>query len=233
MLDHTDRQLARLVDFLEVSGRLDNTLVLVLSDNGASQEGGPKGFVNAMGPYNLVHESTDAKLARLDDIGGPDTHSNFPWGWAMVANTPLKRYKQNTHGGGVRDPLVDLVARGHRRRRRAPPPVRPRQRRRADAARPARRGSPRRGERRGPAADRGDELPPDIRRRRAPRPGKTVQYFEMFSHRGIWIDGWKAVAYHAPGHAARRRRLGALRPRATTSTRCTISPPPSPTAWPR
>ncbi len=106
MLDHTDRHLGRLVEFLEVTEQLDDTLVLVLSDNGASQEGGPLGFVNALGPYNLIHESTETKLARLDDIGGPDTHTNFPWGWAMAANTPLKRYKQNTHGGGIRDPLV-------------------------------------------------------------------------------------------------------------------------------
>ncbi|MEZ5340364.1 MAG: sulfatase-like hydrolase/transferase [Acidimicrobiales bacterium] len=106
MLDHADQQLARIIDFVEASGQRDNTLILVLSDNGASQEGGPLGFVNALGPFNLIHEPMDAKLARIDDIGGPDTHSNFPWGFAMAANTPLKRYKQNTHGGGIHDPLI-------------------------------------------------------------------------------------------------------------------------------
>src|SRR5262249_54697742 len=84
----------------------EDTLVLVLSDNGASQEGGPLGFINAMGPYNLRPEPIGDKLRRIDDIGGPDTHSNFPLGWAMASNTPLRRYKQNTHGGGIRDPLV-------------------------------------------------------------------------------------------------------------------------------
>ena len=59
-------------------------------------------------------------MGRIDYIGGPDTHSNFPWGWAQCANTPLKRYKQNTHGGGIRDPLVlswpaGLPARGELR----------------------------------------------------------------------------------------------------------------------
>ena len=78
----------------------------MLSDNGASQEGGPLGMVNAMGPYNFTPEPMPEKIARIDDIGGPDTHSNFPRGWAMASNTPLKRYKQNTHGGGIRDPLV-------------------------------------------------------------------------------------------------------------------------------
>ena len=106
--------------FLEQSGQLDDTLVIVMSDNGASQEGGPLGMVNAMGPYNLRREPMEEKIARIDDIGGPDTHSNFPLGWAMAANTPLRRYKQNTHGGGIRDPLViswpkGLAARGELR----------------------------------------------------------------------------------------------------------------------
>ena len=89
MLDHADVHLARLIAHLEVSGQLDDTLILVLSDNGASQEGGPQGFVNALGPYSGIPEPMDEKLSRLDDIGGPDTHTNFPWGWAMTGNTVL------------------------------------------------------------------------------------------------------------------------------------------------
>ncbi len=198
MLDHTDQQLARVIDFLDRSGRLENTLVMVLSDNGASQEGGPKGFVNAMGPYNLIHESTEAKLARLDDIGGPDTHSNFPWGWAMVANTPLKRYKQNTHGGGVRDPLVvswpagisDAGALRHQFAHVSD--VVPTLLELLEIEPPAEVNGvaqqPIEGTSFLAAVNDGDAAT-----------GKQVQYFEMFSHRGIWIDGWKAVAYHAPG----------------------------------
>ena len=106
MLDHADRHLARLIAFLDTAGIRDNTLILVLSDNGASQEGGPLGFVNAMGPYNFRPEPIAEKLRRIDDIGGPDSHTNFPHGWAMASNTPLRRYKQNTHGGGIRDPFV-------------------------------------------------------------------------------------------------------------------------------
>src|SRR5262245_34305755 len=83
---------------------LANTIIIVTSDNGASQEGGPLGFVNSLGPRNARDESFAEKLARIDEIGGPQTHSNFPHGWAMAANTPLRRYKQNTHGGGIRDP---------------------------------------------------------------------------------------------------------------------------------
>ena len=106
MLHHFDAHLGRVITTMERTGQLDDTIVMVLSDNGASQEGGPLGFVNAMAPFNMVPESLDDKLARIDDIGGPDTHSNFPHGWAMAANTPLRMYKQNTHGGGIRDPLI-------------------------------------------------------------------------------------------------------------------------------
>ncbi|KAB2910433.1 MAG: arylsulfatase, partial [Hyphomicrobiaceae bacterium] len=120
MLDHADQHLARLVSFLQRTGAAEDTLVLVLSDNGASQEGFLWGMVNAMGPYNAIPEPMPVKLERIDEIGGPNSHSNFPMGWAMASNTPLKRYKQNTHGGGIRDPLVlswpkGIAARGELR----------------------------------------------------------------------------------------------------------------------
>src|SRR5271166_7064181 len=71
-----------------------------------SQEGGPIGVLDEMRHFNSMREDLDAAVARLDDIGGPNSHSNIPWGWAQAGNTPLKWYKQNTHGGGVRDPLI-------------------------------------------------------------------------------------------------------------------------------
>ena len=101
MLNHADRHLHAADRISGQGGVRDNTLILVLSEYGASQEGGPLGFVNAMGPNNFRPEPMPEKLRRLDDIGGPDTHSNFPHGWAMASNTPLRRYKQNTRGGGI------------------------------------------------------------------------------------------------------------------------------------
>jgi len=106
MLDHTDSQIGRLVAFLKELGLLDDTLFSLMSDNGASQEGGPTGVLDEMRYFNGMREDLDAAVARLDDIGGPNSHSNIPWGWAQAGNTPLKWYKQNTHGGGVRDPLI-------------------------------------------------------------------------------------------------------------------------------
>jgi len=158
MLDHADRQLARLIGFLETTAMLANTVVVVTSDNGASQEGGPLGYVNSNGPRNLRPESIAEKLARIHEIGGPKTHSNYPLGWAMAGNTPLRRYKQNTHGGGIRDPLVicwldGLPARGELRHQ-----FRPRLRSHTDASRSRWHRGAGRDQRCAPDADRGHEL---------------------------------------------------------------------------
>jgi arylsulfatase len=198
MLDHTDQHLGRLVEFLERAGVRDDTLILVMSDNGASQEGGPFGFVNAMGPFNFRGEPMEEKLARIDDIGGPDTHSNFPHGWAMASNTPLRRYKQNTHGGGIRDPLViswpkGLSARGE---------VRDRFAHACDVVptlldllgiQPPEQVA---GVKQMPLE--GESFAAALADPAAPRRVRS-QYFEMFGHRGLWKDGWKAVAFHPPG----------------------------------
>ncbi|HEY1879126.1 MAG TPA: arylsulfatase [Caulobacteraceae bacterium] len=200
MLNHADRELARLISFLEASGSIDNTLILVLSDNGASQEGGAFGFVNAMGPYNARPEPIAEKLARLDDIGGPTSHANFPLGWAMASNTPLRRYKQNTHGGGVRDPLVvswpaRIRARGE---------IRPQFAHACDLV-PTLLDvigivPPDRISGVGQTPLEGVSFAASFADPAAPARA-TPQYFEMFGHRGLWRDGWKAVAYHPPGLA--------------------------------
>lgn len=198
MLDHADRHLARLVAFLEEAGVKDDTLILVLSDNGASQEGGPLGFVNAMGPYNMKFEPMPEKLANIENIGGPDSHSNFPHGWAMASNTPLRRYKQNTHGGGIRDPLViswknGIAARGETR----------------DQFAHASDFTPTLLDMLGIASPEviagvpqmpleGVSFAASIADPAAPAKDSS-QYFEMFGHRGLWKDGWKAVAFHPPG----------------------------------
>ncbi len=105
-LDHTDDQIGRLVDGLRDLGRLDDTIVMVLADNGASQEGGPYGVMHEMKFFNGIFETPDEAVQRIDDIGGPHSHTNYPWGWAQCGNTPFKWYKQNTHEGGVHVPLI-------------------------------------------------------------------------------------------------------------------------------
>jgi len=197
-LDHTDHQIGRFVDFLEEIGELDNTLIMLISDNGASREGGPNGTVNEIRFFNAVRESLEANLEMIDELGGPLTYNHYPRGWAQAGNTPLKRFKQNTHGGGIRDPLivhwpkgikskgeirqqyhhvVDLVPTVYEIIGITPPdeyngvPQKPIE---------------------------GVSLAYTFNDGDAPTQ-KEVQYFEMFGHRGIWHDGWKAVTYHEWG----------------------------------
>ena len=105
-LDHTDDQIGRLIDGLRIMGQLDNTIVVVLADNGASQEGGPFGVMHEMKFFNGILESPDDAIERIDDIGGPHSHTNYPWGWAQCGNSPFRWYKQNTHEGGVHVPMI-------------------------------------------------------------------------------------------------------------------------------
>ncbi|MDG2262394.1 MAG: arylsulfatase, partial [Actinomycetota bacterium] len=105
-LDHTDVQIGRLIDFLEESGLLDDTMFVLISDNGASQEGGKHGTLNELAFFNQIRTPVESMLDRVDDIGGRTVYNNYPWGWAQVGNTPLRFYKQNTYEGGIRDPLI-------------------------------------------------------------------------------------------------------------------------------
>ena len=94
-LTHTDAQVARLVDFIEHDlAELDNTIVVVMSDNGASSEGGAKGSFNEQYFFNFVPESLEENLRRIDELGTPQGYNHYPWGWAWAGNTQLKRWKR-------------------------------------------------------------------------------------------------------------------------------------------
>ena len=208
-LEHTDAQIGRLVAALEHLGELDNTLLLLLSDNGASQEGGQFGVLHEWKYFNFVVESPDDAVARIDDIGGPDSHTNYPWGWAQAGNTPFKWYKQNTHEGGVHVPLIvhwprQIGAAAGRVAR----PVPPRQRHRADGLRDSRRDGACGLPRLRAAPVTGISMRYTLAGAEASRP-KDVQYYEMMGHRAIYSDGWKAVTRHTACRL-RRRRLGAV-----------------------
>lgn len=105
-LTHADAQLGRLISFLEASGRLDDTLLLVFSDNGASAEGGAVGSVNEHRFTSGLPESLADNLAHYDDWGGPRTYNHYSWGWAWAGNTPFKLWKRYTWLGGTRTPLI-------------------------------------------------------------------------------------------------------------------------------
>jgi arylsulfatase A-like enzyme len=199
-LDHTDTQIGRLVEGLRRLGRLDNTILMVLADNGASQEGGPYGVMHEMKFFNGILETPEQAVERIDDIGGPNSHTNYPWGWAQAGNTPFRWYKQNTHEGGVHVPLVvhwpagiDLEERGGLRSQFVHV---------SDIA---------------PTIyDLIDVEAPDVHHgvEQLPVTGRsfaeilddpsapaanTLQYFENGGSRALIAEGWKAVCRHLPG----------------------------------
>ncbi|WP_342379018.1 arylsulfatase [Myxococcus stipitatus] len=105
-LEHTDHHIGRLLKFLEETGELDNTLIMVISDNGASAEGGPHGSVNELKFFNNTPESLEQNLAALDDLGGPKYFNHYSWGWAWAGDTPFRRWKREVYRGGTTDPFI-------------------------------------------------------------------------------------------------------------------------------
>ena len=150
-LTHTDAQIGRVLSSLEELGALDNTLVMVFSDNGASAEGGKAGSVNEHRFTAHIRESMADNLAHYDDWGGFSTYNHYSWAWAWAGNTPHKLWKRYTWLGGTRTPLIvhwpGRIAEPGRGAR----PVRPRHRPHADDPGAAGLESPT-GRRRGPAA---------------------------------------------------------------------------------
>jgi arylsulfatase A-like enzyme len=106
-LSHADHQIGRLLDHLEETGELDNTIIVLVSDNGASGEGGPNGSVNENKIFNGLPDPIEEALPYLDDLGGPRTYNHYPTGWACAFNTPFKLWKRYSNWeGGTADPMI-------------------------------------------------------------------------------------------------------------------------------
>ena len=149
-LSHCDDQIGRLLDYLEEIEQLDNTIIVVVSDNGASGEGGPNGSVNENKIVNGIPDDLAENLAMLDELGGTKTYNHYPNGWAMAFNTPFKMWKRYSFNGGTCDPCIISWPAGIDRPRRDPRPVPPRHRHRPDAAGLPRRRAARRRSRASP-----------------------------------------------------------------------------------
>jgi arylsulfatase len=195
--EYTDAQVGRIVDYLEESGQLENTIVFYCADNGASGEGSPNGSVNENKFFNGWPDEIDQNLAMIDRLGTPDTYNHYPTGWAAAFSTPYRMFKRYSYQGGVCDPMViswpaGIKARGE---------VRHQYHHSTDVY---------------PTILEvcGVEMPEVVNgHRQSPLSGVSMvysfadadaatrtqtQYYEMLGTRGIWHQGWKAVAEHGP-----------------------------------
>jgi len=210
-LDYTDEQIGKFLDYLNETGQLNNTMIVVISDNGASPEGDSNGYTNMVLWGNSLSEGGNTSgfigynypsasnistmLTKLDEIGGPMSYPTYPLGWAMADNTPDRLYKWTTNEGGVHDAMIVYWPDGIKDK----------------------------GGIRNQFCHAIDVVPTvlEILGVQAPEEyngypqkpiegtsiaytfdnpneptHKIVQYFEMMGTRGLWYDGWKAVAFH-------------------------------------
>jgi arylsulfatase len=199
-LSYTDEQIGRVLDFLDHTGDLDNTVIVALSDNGASAEGGERGSINDGRLWNGAPAGRRELRARIDELGTSSAHNNYPWGWTMAGNTPFKRWKREVHEGGIADPCIvrwpahiEDSQRGTLRDHYAHAiDVFPTVLALAGITMPDQIESVQQAE-----LD-GTSFAEVLRDPALPSP-RTTQYFEMLSTRGIYQDGWKAVAFHPLG----------------------------------
>jgi arylsulfatase A-like enzyme len=196
--EYTDVQVGRVIDYLEESGQLDNTLIFYCADNGASGEGSPDGSVNENRFFNGYPDDIQSNLAMIDQLGSPDTYNHYPTGWAVAFSTPYRMFKRySQYAGGTADPMVIHWPKGMKAR----------------------------GEIRHQYHHCTDVVPtileccgltmPDVVDgvKQSPLAGvsmrysfdaadaptrKETQYYEMLSTRGIWHKGWKASTEHGP-----------------------------------
>jgi arylsulfatase len=119
-LEHCDYQFGRVLTNLENIGKLENTLIMVISDNGASSEGGVSGAFNEMSSFNYRYETFEEIFPRMDELGGTSSYNHYPWGWSWAGNTPFRRWKKEVYRGGCTDNLIvswpkGIKARGENR----------------------------------------------------------------------------------------------------------------------
>jgi arylsulfatase len=197
--EYTDAQIGRIIDYLENTGQLENTIIIHAADNGTSGEGSPNGSVNENKFFNGYPDSVEENLKLIDKLGGPDTYEHFPTGWAMGTSAPFRMFKRYSQfAGGTVDPLIISWPKGIKAR----------------------------GEIRHQYHHSVDIVPtileitglemPEVYKgvKQYPLSGKSmvytftakpndptnrhVQYYTLFGTRGLWKDGWMISSLHVP-----------------------------------
>ncbi|GGR16680.1 arylsulfatase [Agromyces mediolanus] len=195
--EYTDAQVGRIIDYLEESGQLENTLIIYAADNGASGEGSPNGSVNENKFFNGWPDEMEENLKLLEQLGTPATYNHYPTGWAAAFSTPYRMFKRYSYQGGVCDPLVIHWPAGIQ----ASGETRDQYHHSTDIV---------------PTILEACGVPvPDVVNHvpQSPLSGvpmnysfdapdapttKRTQYYEMLGTRGLWHEGWKVVAEHGP-----------------------------------
>lgn len=197
--EYTDAQVGRVIDYLEETGQLENTIVFYCADNGASGEGSPDGSVNENKFFNGYPDDLAENLAMIDKLGSPDSYNHYPTGWAAAFSAPFQMFKRYSQfAGGTCDPMVihwpkGIAVKGELRHQyhhstdvvatvldvigiEMPEVYRGVKQRPLD----------------------GVSMRPSFDADPDGATTKSVQYYAMLGTRGIWRDGWKAAAIHAP-----------------------------------
>jgi arylsulfatase len=197
--EYTDVQIGRIIDYLQQSGQLENTVIFYAADNGASGEGSPNGTVNENKFFNGVPDTIAENMKYIDKLGGPDTYEHYPTGWAAAFSTPFQMFKRYSQfSGGTCVPLVISWPKGIK----AHGELRSQYHHSVDIVPTI-------------LEIAGLEMPKvyhDVEQ--YPLSGismrytfdadpqgptqKHRQYYEMFGTRGLWEDGWKVSSLHAP-----------------------------------
>jgi arylsulfatase len=195
-MDYTDAEVGRLLDSVEASGEMDNTLIFyIVGDNGASAEGGLEGTFSELASLLGLQLGLESTIKRMDEIGGPASEPHVPVGWAWAMDCPFQWTKQvASHFGGTRNPMVVHWPRGIQSK----------------------------GELRTQFHHVIDVMPTILEACKVPAPKevngieqkpiegvsilysfddakakdrRTTQYFEMFCNRAIYHDGWVACSH--------------------------------------
>ncbi len=197
--EYTDVQIGRIVEYLEKTGQLDNTLIIYAADNGASGEGTPNGSVNENKFFNGYPDELSENMKFLANLGGPDTYNHYPTGWAVAFSSPFQMFKRYSQfAGGTCDPLIIHWPKGIK----AKGEIRHQYHHSVDLV-------PTILEVVGlemPSAYHGVEQHPlsgiSMRYTFDAMPGaptrKERQYYCMLGTRGLWEKGWKIAALHTP-----------------------------------
>ncbi|MFO0965105.1 MAG: arylsulfatase [Gemmataceae bacterium] len=192
-LSYVDHYIGELVAFLEEMGQLDNTIIITVSDNGASAEGGPHGSFNENLFFNGIPDTVAQNLKHIANWGDPTTYPHYSWGWTFATNTPFRRWKREVARGGTSDLCIVHWPKGIKSK----------------------------GEIREQFVHAIDLVPTvlDLLKMKSPtsingvaqnpvegvsfaatlddakaKISREAQYFEMFAQRAIYLDGWRAYA---------------------------------------